>query len=188
MIIKVCNALKASKDYLDELDAKIGDGDTGTTIFIAANSVILNLSKFPLKSASSSALYLGDLLSQVMGGSFGVLLSIFFTAAGNHLKSNDDAWENIEAWKFGLDAIKRYGGSKMGDRTMLDSLIPAIDAMGISMEAASEASKKGVTATTNMVVSRAGRSSYVPAMSLVGVADPGAVAVSIVFHNLASKD
>jgi dihydroxyacetone kinase len=187
MIIKVCNSLKACKDQLDELDAKIGDGDTGTTIFNAANSILLNLSKFPLKSASKSALYFGGLLSQVMGGSSGVLLSIFFTAAGNHLKSNDDVWENIEAWKYGLEAIMRYGGAKLGDRTMLDSLIPAIDAMATSMEAASEASKKGVTATMNMDVSHAGRSSYVPATSLFGVADPGAVAVSIVFNNLALK-
>lgn len=115
----VCNALIENSDILNELDSKIGDGDTGkirnslsncigTTFAQASRRILDNMSSLPLDNPSQLALKIGDLLSLVMGGSSGVLLSIFFTAAGNSMK-NENSWSksNLQA---GLDAIMKYGG------------------------------------------------------------------------------
>jgi dihydroxyacetone kinase len=114
-----------------------------------------------------------------MGGSSGVLLSIFFTAAGTEMARS-------KSWRLGLEsgiaAVQQYGGAKAGDRTMLDALVPAVDALRLgSIGAAATAAQQGADATAGMKNARAGRSSYLSATNLAGVKDPGATAVALAF-------
>jgi dihydroxyacetone kinase len=118
-----------------------------------------------------------------MGGSSGVLMSIFFTAAGQALHEGKTL---PEALLSGLVQMKHYGGADLGDRTLIDALQPALEALqkdGIA--AAAKAAQQGAEATASMHKAGAGRSSYVNKENLQGVADPGAVAVAEVFKSLA---
>ena len=82
--------------------------------------------------------------------------------------------------------MKQYGGAKPGDRTLIDALQPAIEALvaGKSLAAAADAAQQGSDATASMGKAKAGRSSYLNSANLNGVPDPGAVAVASVFAAL----
>ena len=80
-----------------------------------------------------------------MGGSSGVLLSIFFTATGQKLA---DGAPLAAALGEGLDRIRFYGGAAPGDRTLIDALAPAIDALATGgLAAAARAAEAGAAAT-----------------------------------------
>lgn len=119
-----------------------------------------------------------------MGGSSGVLISIMLTAAGSAMADGSPA---IEALARGLDAMRRYGGARPGDRTMLDALSPAIGALrdGGSLQQAAKAARQGADATARMDAAASGRSAYVPSEHLLGVPDPGAEAISVILGAMA---
>jgi len=178
----VCNALVNNETELNALDAKVGDGDTGTTFAAAARGVQGELiaSALPLADPDQLCLAIGDLLAKTAGGSSGVLMSIFFTAAGTSM-ARSKSWS--AAFQNGIAALLQYGGAKPGDRTMLDALVPAVDALEQGgLGAAASASEQGAAATASMKNARAGRSSYVPPANLLGVKDPGATAVALAFR------
>jgi dihydroxyacetone kinase len=109
-------------------------------------------------------------------------MSIFFTAAGQKLH---DGQPLPEALLSGLAQMKQYGGADLGDRTLIDALQPALEALQKGdLKAAAQAAQAGADATAKMVKAGAGRSSYVNKENLDGVTDPGAVAVAEVFKPL----
>ena len=71
-----------------------------------------------------------------------------------------------------------------GDRTMIDALEPALDALGDGLAAAAAAARKGADATASMTRANAGRAAYIAADRLSGHVDPGAEAVARLFENL----
>lgn len=184
VIEAVAGLLIAMEDSLNALDARVGDGDTGSTMATAARSVRSQLAQLPLDSACALCVTLGEILSRSMGGTSGVLLSILFTATGTALLSGA-SWATALAQ--GVERVQFYGGAARGDRTLLDALVPAIDALqkGGDLGAAAQAARQGAEATAQLTRARAGRSSYVPAANLSGVQDPGAAAIAAVFAELA---
>jgi dihydroxyacetone kinase len=82
--------------------------------------------KLPLNDLPTLLLLVGERLATVMGGSSGVLMSIFFTAAGQKLH---DGQPLPEALLSGLAQMKQYGGADLGDRTLIDALQPALEAL-----------------------------------------------------------
>jgi dihydroxyacetone kinase len=173
--------LIALENRLNALDAKVGDGDTGSTFAQGAREIaqLLEQKQLPLNDLSKLLLLIGERLATVMGGSSGVLMSIFFTAAGQKLH---DGKSLPEALLSGLAQMKHYGGADLGDRTLIDALQPALEALqNGDIQAAAQAAKKGADATAGMQKAGAGRSSYVNKENLEGVTDPGAVAVAEVF-------
>jgi len=127
---------------------------------------------------------IGEILSTSMGGSSGVLLSIFFTAASKAMADKADLAVALLA---GLDRMTFYGGAGVGDRTMVDALAPALSALTSGdIAAAARAAADGAESTKAMRKAKAGRASYVGEKDLEGVPDPGAVAVANVFKVAAS--
>lgn len=178
------DTLSGLENRLNALDAKVGDGDTGSTFAQGARDIAqyLGAGKLPLNDLPALLLLVGERLATVMGGSSGVLMSIFFTAAGQKLH---DGQSLPEALLSGLAQMKQYGGADLGDRTLIDALQPALEALQKGdLHAAARAAKEGAEATANMVKAGAGRSSYVNKENLEGVMDPGAVAVAEVFSAL----
>ncbi len=170
---------------LNALDAKVGDGDTGSTFAQGAQDIaeLRKKGELPLERPAQLLSLVGDRLATVMGGSSGVLMSIFFTAAGQALNRGDAL---PDALLKGLAKIKQYGGAEPGDRTLIDALEPALKALrDKDMNAAAQAAKAGAEQTATMQKAGAGRSSYVNSQNLDGVPDPGAVAVAEVFAALA---
>lgn len=173
------------ENRLNALDAKVGDGDTGSTFAQGAREIAQRLEKhqLPLNDVSKLFLLIGERLATVMGGSSGVLMSIFFTAAGHRLHEGKTL---PEALLSGLAQMKHYGGADLGDRTLIDALQPALEALQKGdVQAAAKAAMQGAESTTRMQKAGAGRSSYVNKENLDGVTDPGAVAVAEVFAALA---
>jgi len=208
----VLEVLLASEVDLDRLDAISGDGDTGTTFAGGARAVLEALEDCELACGDSGELMtsIGKQLAYGMGGSSGVLLSTLFTAAATRWKtqaSEADArapaslgqrWH--EALDHGVGRMQHYGGAVRGDRSLLDALLPALDALQASVQGEQQASmqseridwaamaraaRQGADATAEMTKARAGRSAYVPSSHLVGHNDPGAEAVARVFEALA---
>ncbi len=180
LVTRACDVLIAAEGQLNALDAKAGDGDTGSTVATAARLLKANLSKLPLADTASFFAAASDGFTRGMGGSSGVLMAIFFAAAG----SAKGTWQN--ALQAGLAKMMAYGGAKLGDRTMIDALLPALEvlAKGGDLAAAAKAARKGADATQKMTRAKAGRSSYVSESNLAGVSDPGAEAVALLFEGL----
>jgi len=184
----ITQTLSGLEDELNKLDAKVGDGDTGSTFAPGARDIQKQNKgkKLPLNNVADLLGVVGDRLATVMGGSSGVLMSIFFTAAGKKVAEGEKL---PKALLFGLERMKHYGGADLGDRTMIDALQPALEALGKkdALKGAAKAAAKGAKDTASMKKANAGRSSYLSSDSLKGVKDPGAVAVEKVFEALAKK-
>ena len=181
----ICETLIASESELNKLDAQVGDGDTGSTFAAGARQIQQECAdnQLPLNSLPDLLAVTGERLATVMGGSSGVLMAIFFTAAAQQLAGGDAL---PSALHHGLEKMKQYGGAQLGDRTLIDALQPAIEAMvaGKSLAEVAEAAQQGSEATASMGKAKAGRSSYLNSDNLNGVPDPGAVAVARVFAAL----
>ncbi|MGZ2380688.1 DAK2 domain-containing protein [Rhizobium leguminosarum] len=184
LITALCEHLIAQESELNRLDGRVGDGDTGSTVATGARSVLARLDTLPLDRPAATLASLGDILGTSMGGSSGVLLSIFFTAAAKAMADKADIAAALLA---GLDRMTFYGGAGVGDRTMVDALSPALQALASGdVAAAARAAAAGAESTKMMMKARAGRASYVGERDLAGIADPGAVAVAGAFGVAAS--
>jgi len=182
---RVATALVEAASDLDALDAAAGDGDTGTTFATFARAVLVALADGTLGTGSFPLLFRGlaQIASRVMGGSSGALLSILFTAAA---RSNEgEALAPGAALLHGAARMTAYGGADVGDRTLLDALVPALLALPSGLSAAAKAARAGADHTATLTA-RAGRAAYVPEEKTRGKNDAGAEAVARVFEALAS--
>ena len=148
---------------LNALDAKVGDGDTGSTFAEGARDIakLLKEGELPLNNSAQLLQLIGERLATVMGGSSGVLMSILFTAAGQALRDGKALPEALLA-----------GLAQLRDK---------------DLNAAAKAAKQGAEDTAKMHKAGAGRSSYVNKANLQDVTDPGAVAVAEVFAAVAKQ-
>ncbi|MGP1394217.1 MAG: dihydroxyacetone kinase subunit DhaK [Inquilinaceae bacterium] len=180
-IERCCAILIAAEKDLNALDAKSGDGDTGSTLATAARALTGSLDRLPLADLTQLYRAIALELSQTMGGSSGVLLAIFFSAAGDASASGKGA---VEALKAGLDRVQQVGGARPGDRTMIDALLPALEALPGGLKAAAVAARAGADLTAGITKAKAGRASYISEGKLAGHNDPGAEAVARLFEKL----
>jgi dihydroxyacetone kinase len=183
----VCSALLDSESELNEIDALVGDGDTGTTFGNAARAInqALEDNELPLNEISELLSAIAQILSNAMGGSSGVLLSILLTRFGSAL---EQGYSIPSSFMKGIEAVCEYGGATLGDRTMIDALIPAALAFEEhSFEAAVNAARKGADQTKDMLHAGAGRSAYLRKDSLKGTIDPGAEAIARIFYSISEK-
>jgi len=188
-LASVCQMLMHQEAFLTDLDSKVGDGDLGTNLAIAAADILRLL---PLWSTTHPTTLLRQLalqLDESLGGTSGPLYSIFFLNLANALQKSSSPSITSQDWataaKSGATGITSLGGAKKGDRTMMDALLPAIDALGSGgdITAASTAASAGSTGTSEMLPKK-GRSSYLQERAL-GVVDPGSAAVALIFAEIA---
>lgn len=182
-LTKCCEILIAAETDLNALDAKSGDGDTGSTLAGASRALIKAMDRLPLADHTQLYRAIGQELSETMGGSSGVLLAIFFAAAGD---ASSSGLTLKEALSSGLKRMQEIGGAKVGDRTMIDALEPALLELPQGMAAAASAARAGADRTAGMLQAKAGRASYINAEQLRGHADPGAEAVARLFEKLSA--
>lgn len=181
LVAQATQTLLGLESRLNALDAKVGDGDTGSTFALGAQDIatLLKQNALPLNNPAQLLQLIGERLATVMGGSSGVLMSLFFTAAGQALAQGEPLATALLA---GLKQMKFYGGAAPGDRTLIDALQPALEALrDHGLAEAITAAQQGADSTATMQKAKAGRASYVNSDNLNGVPDPGAVAVAEVF-------
>jgi len=182
-LARCCQNIMAMEADLNSLDAKSGDGDTGSTLAGAARALMGAMGQLPLADHTQLLRAIGLELSQTMGGSSGVLLAIFFTAAGDAASGGLTLRDALRA---GLARMQQIGGANLGDRTMVDALAPALDALAQGLPQAASAARAGADHTASLTRAKAGRAAYVSAGQLSGHNDPGAEAVARLFESLAA--
>ncbi|WP_415972482.1 dihydroxyacetone kinase subunit DhaL [Rhodococcus sp. 077-4] len=173
---------------LTELDRKAGDGDFGTNMMAALEQLDLDAVKQNYSAATVfeavSEAYLGH-----AGGTSGALFGIWFRQFyRTMLDSEPDLAAVGQAARAGLDSITELGGARVGDKTMVDAIAPAVEALekdGGTLQDAADAAKTGAESTEDMTANR-GRASYVGEAAR-GVVDPGALVMAWFFEAAASS-
>ena len=178
--LAVAAALEAAEARLTELDAAAGDGDLGLSMARGA-AAIRALPEGAWGDPATALAALGEALRRALGGSSGPFYATGLLRAARAVGEGAD-WP--AALRAGIAAIAELGGARPGDRTMLDALAPAAEALAEGgLAAAAEAAEQGAAATAAMVP-RLGRASYLGARA-VGVPDAGAAAVAVWMRALA---
>ena len=175
-----------NREMLTNLDLAVGDGDLGISLDRGFTAVQAELTANPPADIRAVFQNVATVLIKTMGGSSGPLLGTFFLRAGAACadKSELTAADVVALFRAGVEGIQQRGKAALGDKTMLDALLPAVDAMRVALEAGSgvseilekgaAAAEAGVAATKSMSA-RKGRASYLGDRS-VGHQDPGATA------------
>ncbi len=184
-VAAVSAALLAGKDYFTDLDSLSGDGDLGASMERAAEAMAaLPLSQLGTPHAALMAL--SQTLRRAIGGSSGPFYAVGLSRAGRRLEGIDEPKpvEWLEAFAAAVEGVEELGGARRGDRTMVDALRPALDAMQQQVDAGSRidlgavaaAAEAGAAETADMLP-RLGRASYLGARA-VGAPDGGAAVVA----------
>lgn len=183
LLVRICDALIKAESILNELDAYVGDADTGSTVAAGARAVEAALTDpgLPLANKATLLRVLGRITVRNMGGSSGVLLSLLFTAASNAFAEGATL---VDALRRGTQTMQHYSGARLGDRTFIDALLPALDtfAKTNNLNTAAHTARTLAHQTSEIHKTESGRSAYLRAESLAGHPDPGAVAVAIAFE------
>ncbi|MGW7690061.1 dihydroxyacetone kinase subunit DhaL [Streptomyces asiaticus] len=172
---------------LTDLDSAIGDADHGTNMQRGFAAVAEALEKEPPGSPGAALILAGRQLISKVGGASGPLYGTLLRRAGKALGDAEQITPQqlADALRAGVDAVAQLGGAAAGDKTMLDALLPAVEALGGgtgSFAAAGEAAEKGALATVPMLA-RKGRASYLGERS-VGHQDPGATSSALIIGAL----
>lgn len=181
------------KDFLTELDAKIGDSDHGINMARGFSAVRDELAQVEDPDDPSAVLQaVGNALLDNVGGAAGPLYGAGFLAAGKALKSDAPFTIGTLEQAFGaaVAAIKKRGRSDKGDKTMLDVIIPVYEcftpayADGLTLvECLTEANYAAMDGVeyTKTIAARKGRASYLGERS-IGYQDPGATSAMLMYR------
>ncbi|MEY2342242.1 dihydroxyacetone kinase subunit DhaL [Acidithiobacillus sp. IBUN Pt1247-S3] len=179
--------LGEERGHLDRLDAEIGDGDHGSNLSRGFSKVV---EKLQGASPGSPAVLLKEVamtLISTVGGASGPLYGTFFLEAAKAMgtTASFSPEELARCLQNGIAGIQRLGKASAGDKTMLDALIPAVDALATHGSAtdAARSAEEGLAATIPLQA-RKGRASYLGVRS-IGHADPGAASTALLFACLA---
>ena len=177
-------AVAENREYLTELDSAIGDADHGINMNRGMQAVVGKLDAGEAADAGALLKTVGMTLVSTVGGASGPLYGTLFlqmgtSAAGKTELSGQD-W--ADALAAGVAGVQRRGKAELGDKTMLDALIPAVETLrsalagGSSLDEALDQSahtaQEGMTATIPLVAHK-GRASYLGERS-ANHQDPGA--------------
>jgi dihydroxyacetone kinase-like protein len=194
-LAECAQVVEANRETLTELDAAIGDGDHGVNLtrgFGAAQAALAD--KNPT-SPGQVMTVVGNALVLKVGGAAGPLYGTAFRRAGQVLGTEPTvtAVQFGEALEAAAAGVRELGAAALGDKTMVDALVPAAEAFkaaagdGRSVKqaavAAAEAAESGAEATIPMQAHR-GRASYLGARS-IGHKDPGATSTALILRALA---
>jgi phosphoenolpyruvate---glycerone phosphotransferase subunit DhaL len=178
-----------NRQQLTDLDSAVGDGDLGISLDRGFTAVQSELSAHTPADLRAVFQNVATVLIKTMGGTSGPLLGTFFLRAGAACagKSELAPADVVALFQAGVEGIQQRGKAALGDKTMLDALLPAVDAMRSAMEAGNgqaeileqgvAAAEAGMQATTTMQA-RKGRGSYLGERS-IGHQDPGATAAHL---------
>lgn len=180
----VAAGIAAKKEYLTQLDSAIGDADHGTNMDRGFKAVAAKLPGVADKDIGTVLKTAGMTLVSTVGGAGGPLYGTFFmqmgTTATGKLELTLADW--VAALDAGVGGVVMRGKANLGDKTMVDALTPAVEALktaaaeGASLPEAlqrsAQAAEQGMLATTPLVA-RKGRASYLGERS-AGHQDPGA--------------
>lgn len=192
---RISQAVDAQREYLTDLDRAIGDADHGTNLSKGFRAVTDKLQAAAPADPATVLKTTGMTLISTVGGASGPLYGTAFlraaaAAAGKAELSREDLVPLLTA---ALGGIKDRGKAERGDKTMVDALEPALEALSQAVAGgasgadavrrAAEAAEQGAAATRD-IVARKGRASYLGERS-IGHQDPGATSTALLLRTLA---
>ncbi|KPL83255.1 dihydroxyacetone kinase [Thermanaerothrix daxensis] len=183
-IKRYADLLAENRDYLTQLDAAIGDADHGANMDRGFKAVLSKMPEMADKDIGTILKTVGMTLLATVGGAGGPLYGTLFLQAG--MKTTGKMEMTLEDWinalEAGITGVKNRGKAELGDKTMIDALVPAWNALkqaaengsnlGEALERCARAAEEGMKATIPLVA-RKGRASYLGERS-AGHQDPGA--------------
>jgi dihydroxyacetone kinase-like protein len=186
-----------NEQLLTDLDAAIGDADHGSNLRRGMDAVVDQLDGEAASTIGGVLRAAGMTLISSVGGASGVLYGTLLLRMASAIGDRDEvpAPEVVAALRAGLEGVRSRGRAELGDKTMVDVLGPAIDALDAAVAAgaslADAASAAAIAAqaardATAPLVARKGRASYLGERS-AGHVDPGAASSALLLGALAES-
>jgi dihydroxyacetone kinase phosphoprotein-dependent L subunit len=178
-----------NETYFCELDAVVGDGDFGYSLARGFEIVLSDWDELGHTDPGSLLKKTAIVLTKRIGGTSGPIWGTAFLRAGGTLASPDPTGEEVvAAFRAAIEGIKQRGNTDIGDKTLLDALVPAVDELEASLgegapaaiERAAVKAREAAEATKGMVAMR-GRASYTGERSRDSV-DAGAIGIAVMFE------
>ncbi|WP_432111316.1 dihydroxyacetone kinase subunit DhaL [Streptomyces sp. YPW6] len=179
-------SVEREANHLTELDSAIGDADHGSNLQRGFAAVTEVLEKDAPATPGAVLTLAGRQLISTVGGASGPLYGTLLRRTGKALGDDGEVTpaQFAQAFAAGVAAVGQLGGAQAGDKTMLDALLPAAEALATSFDGAAEAARAGAVATVPMRA-RKGRASYLGDRS-IGHQDPGATSAALLVETLAA--
>jgi len=186
-----------NEKYFGELDAVVGDGDFGFSMARGFELVLSEWDDFDRASIGTFLKKIAVVITSRIGGTSGPVGGTAFLRAGAAAGTDDhlDAAKVVAMLRAAVEGIKVRGKSDVGDKTLLDALVPAVDTIekqvgeghgaAEALRAAAVTARERAEATRPMLAKR-GRAAYTGERS-VGTLDAGAVAVAVMLEALADQ-
>jgi dihydroxyacetone kinase-like protein len=179
------------REELVKLDTAIGDGDHGTNMDRGMRKALEKLEQDELPDPGAVLKATAMTLVSTVGGAAGPLYGTLFLQMGTAMAGQEDVdlAGYAEAWRKGLEGVQMRGKAEPGDKTMVDALIPAVEALESAqdldsgLQEAAEAAQGGMKATIPLVA-RKGRASYLGERSK-DHQDPGATSTYYLYKSAA---
>ena len=193
IIARMSDIIQENKDFLTELDMPIGDSDHGINMARGFQAVAAKLPTLEGKDAGTILKTVGMTLVSTVGGASGPLYGTAFMKAGAKMAGKTElGMDDLMAMLHeAVEGIKMRGKSTTGEQTMLDAMVPALEAMKAAsgspaevLAAGLKAAQDGVEATKGMIATK-GRASYLGERSL-GHQDPGATSFTLLLSVIAA--
>jgi phosphoenolpyruvate---glycerone phosphotransferase subunit DhaL len=184
LVAAVAHCVIAHVDELTALDSAIGDGDHGHNMKRGFEAVLQDLEALSSMSLPELLKAVGAKLVMKVGGASGPLYGTLFLALAKELPAQPSRTEAVKAVAAAISAVKARGKSDVGQKTMLDVLVPAYEAFaaGGDVAAVRETADRAAAATAPMRATR-GRASFLGDRS-IGHMDPGARSSSLMIATL----
>ena len=197
LLLNLEGIYKDNLDYISELDAAIGDGDHGASMVRGFKAVRIAMEQTKADSIFKLLDETGNVLMKEIGGTCGPLYAMFFKKGALAVRDKEELdTDGFHAFiKAGAEGLMNLGQAQAGDKTMVDALAPAVEALKTTLEnkedvwtaakKAGEAANRGRDATAGMV-SKRGRGRYQGDASK-GHIDAGAASMAILINTFAGK-
>jgi len=192
----MCDTIEAEKDYLSELDGAIGDGDHGVNMAKCFREVKKKLAESSATDMNTLFNDVGMVVLNSVGGAMGALYGTFFLKMAQESAGKGELGlgDLIRMFQTAEQGILDIGKASLGDKTLLDTLSPAVRALeqsekdGLSLPDAmanfERAAQKGMESTTDMLA-KMGRASRLGERT-IGHQDAGATSCYFILRSLAS--
>lgn len=196
IIMDLIKTIQSHKEHLSEIDGAIGDGDHGINMNKGFTKSQKKLEDKDLNLASSFKV-LGTTLLTEIGGAMGPLYGTFFLEMSRAIKEEEEINKELfgKMLSSALKGIERLSDASVGDKTMLDTMVPAVRVYNQAVQEGSNfkkalekmktAAEEGKESTRDMIA-KVGRASRLGKRSQ-GVLDPGATSCNLILQSIADS-
>ena len=196
VVLQIARTAVANEKYFGELDSVVGDGDFGYSMARGFELVIQDWDSFDRTDIGTFLKKIAVVITSRIGGTSGPIWGTGFLRAGTTAgpAAKLEPAQIVAMLRAAIEGIKARGQSDVGDKTLLDALVPAVDTIDeqLSQGRGAAAVVRAAAATarehaeaTRQMQARRGRASYTGERS-IGTLDAGAVAVAVMFEDLAN--